>query len=127
MGRYGHEKRCINNKTKMKKIYEECKYRNNENDRNVIDYYDELAAIIGHRTSVYPSVMMESTMNGSNSSVSCPTTIRKPTNICVVSMCMARRLSLSNSKCNRLIARIFFSIFVSFCQQFFYFTQILLS
>ena len=46
----------------MKKGYKECKDHNSKsgNDRKVIDYYDDLDAILGLRPSVFPSVMMES-------------------------------------------------------------------
>ena len=110
----------------MKKVYKD--YNNKScNDGKVIDCYNELDTPLGHRLSVSQSAMMESTMNRSNSSDSCPTVIQKPTNICVVSMCMARTLSLSNLNCNRLIARLFDSFFVSFYQQYFYFIQIIFS
>ena len=49
----------IKNKIKeMKKGYKECKDHNSKsgNDRKVIDYYDDLDAILGLRPSVFPSV-----------------------------------------------------------------------
>ena len=51
-----------NKMKKMKQCYKECKDHNSKsgNNRKVIDYFDELDAILGHRPSVFPSVMLES-------------------------------------------------------------------
>ena len=49
-------------KNKSKQGYKVCKDHNSKsgNDRKVMDYYDELDAISGHRPSVSPSEMMDS-------------------------------------------------------------------
>ena len=60
---YNRNAAQIKNKMKeMKKGYKDCKDHNSKigNDRKVIDYYDDLDAILGLRPSVFLSVMMES-------------------------------------------------------------------
>ena len=46
----GYDRNAAQSKNKMKQGYNECKDHNSKsgNDRKIIDYYDELDAILGH-------------------------------------------------------------------------------
>ena len=69
MAESGHDRNPIQIKNKIKKMkkdYRACRDYNNRsgNNRRTIEYMDELDAILGHRPSVSPRVMLQSMARG---------------------------------------------------------------